>query len=102
MIHDGHLDRSRLAELALRWPRSDDALRAAARRLWQDLYDEPFMRSWAPSTTPLAMKILVRAIVTGFGLSVGSYVFRKISARYGLEPTPPAPAPHAAAGLAEW
>jgi hypothetical protein len=40
------------------------------------------------------MKILVRAIVTGFGLSVGSYVFRKISARYGLEPSPqPAPTP---------
>jgi hypothetical protein len=32
------------------------------------------------------MKILVRAIVTGFGLSVGSFVFRKISQRYGLEP----------------
>src|SRR3569623_55721 len=31
------------------------------------------------------MKVLVRAIVTGFGLSVGSYVFRKISQRYGLE-----------------
>ncbi|MFT3696050.1 MAG: hypothetical protein QM831_23130 [Kofleriaceae bacterium] len=43
------------------------------------------------------MKILVRAIVTGFGLSVGSYVFRKISAKYNLEPKPesqtPAPAP---------
>jgi hypothetical protein len=40
------------------------------------------------------MKILVRAIVTGFGLSIGSYVFRKISSKYGLEPTPaPAPAP---------
>jgi hypothetical protein len=40
------------------------------------------------------MKILVRAIVTGFGLSVGSYVFRKISTRYGLDPNPqPAPTP---------
>jgi hypothetical protein len=39
------------------------------------------------------MKILVRAIVTGFGLSVGSYVFRKISARYGLEPAGSQPAP---------
>jgi hypothetical protein len=40
------------------------------------------------------MKILVRAIVTGFGLSVGSYVFRKISSKYGLEPAPaPAPTP---------
>jgi hypothetical protein len=39
------------------------------------------------------MKVLVRAIVTGFGLSVGSYVFRKISQRYGLEPQPAPPAP---------
>jgi hypothetical protein len=40
------------------------------------------------------MKHLVRAIVTGFGLSVGSYVFRKISSKYGLEPAPePAPNP---------
>jgi hypothetical protein len=40
------------------------------------------------------MKILVRAIVTGFGLSVGSYVFRKISQRYGLDPSPqPQPTP---------
>jgi hypothetical protein len=40
------------------------------------------------------MKILVRAIVTGFGLSVGSYVFRKISQRYGLDPAPqPQPTP---------
>ncbi len=40
------------------------------------------------------MKILVRAIVTGFGLSVGSYVFRKISSKYNLEPkTEPAPTP---------
>ncbi len=39
------------------------------------------------------MKILVRAIVTGFGLSVGSYVFRKISSKYNLEPkNEPAPA----------
>ncbi len=38
------------------------------------------------------MKHLVRAIVTGFGLSIGSYVFRKLSSKYGLEPTPePAP-----------
>jgi hypothetical protein len=40
------------------------------------------------------MKILVRAIVTGFGLSIGSYVFQKISKRYGLDPKPqPAPTP---------
>ena len=44
VIHDGHLDRSRLAELALPLAsESDDALRAAARRLWQDLYGEPFI-----------------------------------------------------------
>jgi hypothetical protein len=40
------------------------------------------------------MKVLVRAIVTGFGLSVGSYVFKKLSQRYGLDPQPtPAPTP---------
>ena len=38
------------------------------------------------------MKVLVKAIVTGFGLSVGAYVFRKLSARYNLEPAA-APAP---------
>jgi hypothetical protein len=44
VIHDGHIDRSRLAELALPLAaESDDALRAAARRLWQQLYDEPFI-----------------------------------------------------------
>jgi hypothetical protein len=38
------------------------------------------------------MKVLVRAIVTGFGLSVGAYVFRKLSTRYNLEPVvTPAP-----------
>jgi hypothetical protein len=38
------------------------------------------------------MKVLVRAIVTGFGLSVGAYVFRKLSTRYNLEPAAtPAP-----------
>lgn len=38
------------------------------------------------------MKVLVRAIITGFGLSVGAFVFRKISAKYNLEPSPtPAP-----------
>lgn len=40
------------------------------------------------------MKVLVRAIVTGFGLSVGSYVFKKLSQRYNLDPQPsPAPTP---------
>ena len=39
------------------------------------------------------MKVLVKAIVTGFGLSVGAYVFRKLSARYTLEPAAAAPAP---------
>jgi hypothetical protein len=38
------------------------------------------------------MKVLVRAIVTGFGLSVGAFVFRKLSSRYNLEPAQ-APAP---------
>ncbi|HEY0253821.1 MAG TPA: hypothetical protein VGC41_19960 [Kofleriaceae bacterium] len=51
------------------------------------------------------MKILVRAIVTGFGLSVGSYVFRKISSKYNLEPKteptpPPAPTPNNGGDLA--
>jgi len=44
------------------------------------------------------MKILVKAIVTGFGLSVGAFVFRKLSERYGLEsaaaPAHPVPAPN--------
>ncbi len=45
------------------------------------------------------MKILVRAIVTGFGLSVGSYVFRKISSKYNLEPkNEPAPTPPVSSG----
>jgi hypothetical protein len=38
------------------------------------------------------MKVLVKAIVTGFGLSVGAYVFRKLSSRYNLEPAAAAPA----------
>ena len=43
VIHDGHIDRNRLAVLAIPLARmSDDDLRAAARRLWQDLYAEPF------------------------------------------------------------
>lgn len=44
------------------------------------------------------MKVLVRAIITGFGLSVGAFVFRKISAKYNLEPSPtPAPPPETSA-----
>lgn len=44
VIHDGHLDRARLANLALPLGNvSDDDLRAAARRLWHDLYNEPFI-----------------------------------------------------------
>lgn len=40
------------------------------------------------------MKVLVRAIVTGFGLSVGSYVFKKLQQRYNLDPDQaPAPTP---------
>jgi len=31
------------------------------------------------------MKVLVRAIVTGFGLSVGAYIFKKVQRRFGLE-----------------
>ncbi|MEO8846697.1 MAG: hypothetical protein ABI591_27365 [Kofleriaceae bacterium] len=44
VIHDGHLDRNRLAELALPLAaESDDDLRTAARRLWRQLYDQPFI-----------------------------------------------------------
>ncbi|MEO6774601.1 MAG: hypothetical protein ABI467_16580 [Kofleriaceae bacterium] len=44
VIHDGQLDRQRLAGLALPLAHmSDDDLRAAARRLWQDFYDEGFI-----------------------------------------------------------
>jgi hypothetical protein len=44
VVHDGHLDRGRLAALAAPLAaKSDDDLRAAARELWQDLYNEPFM-----------------------------------------------------------
>ena len=44
VIHDGHLDRNRLANLALPLGNvSDDDLRAAARRLWQELYGEAFI-----------------------------------------------------------
>ena len=31
------------------------------------------------------MKLLVRAVVTGFGLSLGSMIFKKLAARFGLE-----------------
>jgi len=31
------------------------------------------------------MKVLVRAIVTGFGLSVGAYIFKKVQRRLGWE-----------------
>ena len=45
------------------------------------------------------MKVLVRAIVTGFGLSVGAYVFRKLSTKYNLEPAPtPTPQPPVTTG----
>jgi hypothetical protein len=44
VTHDGPIDRSRLAQLALPLAaESDDALRTAARRLWQELYGEPFI-----------------------------------------------------------
>ena len=29
------------------------------------------------------MKVLARAIVTGFGLSVGAYLFKKVQQRFG-------------------
>jgi len=31
------------------------------------------------------MKLLVRAVVTGFGLSLGSMIFKKVAARFGFE-----------------
>ena len=31
------------------------------------------------------MKVLVRAIVTGFGLSVGAYIFKKVQRRMGWQ-----------------
>jgi len=44
VVHDGQLDRGRLAALARPLAaESDDALRTATRGLWQDLYAEPFM-----------------------------------------------------------
>jgi hypothetical protein len=52
VIHDGHIDRSRLAELAMPLANeSDDALRTAARRLWQDLYGEPLIAIVDPGAT---------------------------------------------------
>lgn len=48
------------------------------------------------------MHLLVRAIVTGFGLTLGAAVFRKVSKQLGLEDplwigvaVPPAPQPPA-------
>jgi len=34
------------------------------------------------------MKTLARAIVTGFGLSVGAFIYKKVAAKLGLEPQP--------------
>ena len=31
------------------------------------------------------MKLLVRAVVTGFGLAMGSAIFKKIADRFGLD-----------------
>ena len=31
------------------------------------------------------MKLLIRAVVTGFGLSLGSMIFKKVSQRLGLD-----------------
>lgn len=33
----------------------------------------------------MAMKLLVRAVVTGFGLSLGAAIFKKIQTRLGFE-----------------
>lgn len=50
VIHDGHIDRNRLAALAIPLSHmSDDDLRAAARRLWRDFYDEAFIAIVDPS-----------------------------------------------------
>jgi hypothetical protein len=44
VVHDGQLDRARLAALAAPLAAvPDDQLRAAARELWLDFYGEPFM-----------------------------------------------------------
>ncbi len=44
VIHDGAIDRTRLLEPAVALvTASDDQLRAAARALWTELYDEPFV-----------------------------------------------------------
>ena len=44
VVHDGQLDRSRLATLASGLAAlSDDDLRGAVRGLWLELYGEPFM-----------------------------------------------------------
>lgn len=44
VVHDGRLDRDRLAALALPLAsRSDDELRLAARRLWAEMYAEPML-----------------------------------------------------------
>ncbi len=56
VIHQGHLDRGRLAALALPLAgASDDDLRAATRRLWRDLYHEPFIAIVDP--TPIVATI---------------------------------------------
>jgi hypothetical protein len=34
------------------------------------------------------MKTLARAIVTGFGLSVGAFLYKKIAAKLGLDDSP--------------
>jgi hypothetical protein len=38
------------------------------------------------------MKTLARAIVTGFGLSVGAFLYKKIAAKLGLDDSQPKPA----------
>ncbi|HEX4455050.1 MAG TPA: hypothetical protein VH143_29520 [Kofleriaceae bacterium] len=38
------------------------------------------------------MKTLARAIVTGFGLSVGAFLYKRIAAKLGLDDSQPKPA----------
>lgn len=37
------------------------------------------------------MKTLARAIVTGFGLSVGAFIYKKVAKKLGLEEQPEKP-----------
>jgi hypothetical protein len=41
------------------------------------------------------MRLFVRAVVTGFGLSLGSALYKKLAKRFGFEDEEPAKAPPA-------